>query len=139
LAPVLAAAAVLAIAGTALGVRSEVGGNTGSGYEVVGGRSMRAAPLLDAAHQRVGQAFIYDGSPSWVFVSVDRSGLDGSYTIVCTGPSAGPLSWPNLRVTDGHGTIAWTVKGKVSGLNHVDVVDPAGHAVYSATLTSSAT
>jgi hypothetical protein len=99
---------------------------------------MRAAPLLDSAHHRIGQAFIYDGSPSWVFVSVDRAGLDGSYTIVCTGPRAGPLSWPNLRVTDGHGTIAWTAKGSVSGLNHVDVVDSAGHAVYSATMPSTA-
>jgi len=138
LVPLAAAAAVLAIAGTALGVNGLVTHDNVSGYETVNGRSMRAAPLLDAAHQRIGQAFIYDGSPSWIFVSVDRAGIDGSYSVVCTGPRAGPLSWPSLRVTDGQGTVAWTAKGNVSGLNHVDVIDSAGHAVYSATLTSTA-
>jgi hypothetical protein len=130
--PLAAAAAVLIAAGSALAVHVADGGTT------TGERQMRGAALVDTAHRRVGEAFIYNGSPSWVMVSVDHALSDGAYTIVCTGPHAGPLSWPNLRVTDGHGTIAWTAQGPVGGLDRVAVVDAAGHTVYTAALSAQA-
>jgi hypothetical protein len=95
--------------------------------------------LTDAAGKRVGQAFMYDGAPSWVFVSVDQSGAEGTYTVVCTGPSAGPLSWPNLHIADGHGAVGWTAQGDVRGLDRVQLVNASGHAVYWAQLDRPST
>jgi hypothetical protein len=104
----------------------------------VGGRSLRAAPLKDAQGHKIGQAFVYDGAPSWVFVSVDAGATDGEYSVVCTGPSAGPLAWSGLRVSDGHGALGFSVAGNVRPLDTVKVVDKSGHAPYVATLEPSA-
>jgi hypothetical protein len=105
----------------------------------MGGRSLRAAPLDDAQGRKVGQAFIYDGAPSWVFVSLDRSGVDGQYAVVCTGPGAGPLAWSGLRVVDGHGSLGFSAQGDTRGLRQVRLVDNAGHAPYVADLGASDT
>jgi hypothetical protein len=138
-----AAAILVGVAGGALFVRHADNGTLRINREYVtalqrlNGRSLRAAALTDSKGQQIGQAFVYDGSPSWVFVSVDRSGLDGHYMVVCTGKGAGPISWPVLRVTDGHGAVGWTANGDVRGLDHVQVVDQAGHTVYQANLGAS--
>jgi len=102
--------------------------------QALGGRSLRAGPLLDGSGQRVGQAFIYDGSRSWVFVSVDHAGRDGVYTVVCTGPNAGPVSWSGMRVMDGRGSLGFAADGDVHGLEQVRLVEPSGHAPYVASL-----
>jgi hypothetical protein len=139
LVPVAAAAAVLVAAASAFAVHeTDHRQVAGAEYPTVGGRSMRAAPLVDAANVRIGQAFMYNGSPSWVLVSIDHAGVDGSYTIVCTGPATAPVVWPNLRVSGGHGTLAWTVPRDVSGLQDVSVVDAAGRTAYTARLARSA-
>ena len=41
------------------------------------GRSFQAAPLRDAAGDRAGVAFGYEGSPSWLLVTVDPGHRDG--------------------------------------------------------------
>jgi hypothetical protein len=107
--------------------------------QLLGGRSLRAAALKDAHGNRVGQAFIYDGTPSWVFVSVDHGAVDGEYSVVCTGKAAGPLAWGGLRVSDGHGALGFSADGNVGPLDQIRVVDKAGHAPYSASLEATPT
>jgi hypothetical protein len=139
----LSAAAVLAVVvaaafGGAAAIRhtdrTQIGINKEyiAALQHLGGRSLRAAPLTNAQGARVGQAFMYDGTPSWVFVSLDHNGADGTYTVVCTGNGAGPVSWPGLHVAEGHGTLAWTVQGDVRSLDHIQVIDAAGHTPYTA-------
>jgi len=138
-----AAAIVVGVAGGALVVRHMDNGTLHINKEYVAalehlhGRSLRAAALKDTQGHPIGQAFVYDGSPSWVFVSVDGSGTDGRYMVVCTGKHAGPVSWPVLRVTDGHGAVGWTAEGDVRGLDRVQIVNQAGHTVYQANLDQS--
>jgi hypothetical protein len=138
-----AAAILVGVSGGALVVRHLDRGTLRFNKEYVTalerlhGRSLRAAALTDAQGHSVGQAFVYDGSPSWVFVSVDGSGVDGHYMVVCTGKGAGPVSWPVLRVTDGHGAVGWTANGAVRGLDRVQIVDQAGHTAYQARLDPS--
>jgi putative zinc finger protein len=71
-APALAAAAVTAVALVAVYHDDHV---TAARYratlEEAGGQSFRAAPLYGPTGERAGVAFGYEGSPSWVFVTVD--------------------------------------------------------------------
>jgi hypothetical protein len=41
---------------------------------VLGGRSLHAAELRDTNGRRAGEVFLYDGHPSWWFVSLDKPG-----------------------------------------------------------------
>ncbi len=70
--PPLAAAAVTAVALIAVYHGDH---QTADRYratlEEAGGSSFEAAPLLGPAEERSGVAFGYQGSPSWVFVTVD--------------------------------------------------------------------
>jgi hypothetical protein len=139
-----AASVVLVVSATLVGVSAHRSGGRSTltreyvvALQRLGGRSLRAAPLEDAQGHEIGQAFVYDGAPSWVFVSVD-GGTDGEYSVVCTGPSAGPLAWSGLHVTDGHGALGFSVAGNVRPLERVGIVDKLGHAPYVATLDRSA-
>jgi hypothetical protein len=142
-----AAALVIAVLGVGAGAVAVRHADTGTmaltheyitALQHIGGRSLRSTALVDARNQRVGQAFIYDGSPSWVFVSVDRNGNDGQYTVLCTGAQSGPLSWGGLRVADGHGSLGFAVRGDVRGLDRVQLVDTSGHAPYTGVLDHNA-
>jgi hypothetical protein len=39
----------------------------------LGGRALAAAPLVDAAGDGIGRAFLYEGESSWLFVEVDAA------------------------------------------------------------------
>jgi hypothetical protein len=102
----------------------------------LGGRSLRAAPMVDTTGRKVGQVFVYDGSPSWVYVSVDGWGADGAYTLELHGLPAGPLSFP-FTIAGGQGSMAHTASGDVSRLDGVRLVDERGHEFCRAVLPAS--
>jgi hypothetical protein len=139
-----AAAAVLAMGGGAvagrLATRHADNATLALNHEYVaalralGGRSLRAAPLMDNRGSHVGQVFMYDGSPSWIFVSVDHGGVDGDYMVEVSGPHAGPVAFPGMRIVDGHGALGGTALGDVRALVKVAVLDASGHERYRATV-----
>lgn len=102
----------------------------------LGGRSLRAAPMVDTSGRKVGQVFVYDGSPSWVYVSVDGWGADGAYTLELHGLPAGALSFP-FTIAAGQGSMAHTASGDVSRLDTVRLVDERGHEFCRAVLPAS--
>lgn len=81
----LAGLAVAALGATGLALGLAVSG--GSGFQVVpasalhqvGGRKMAVAVLSDHG-AAVGQAFLYSGSPSWLFMTVDSDVVHGPVT-----------------------------------------------------------
>jgi hypothetical protein len=68
-------------------------------------------------------------------VSIDHLGADGDYMVEFTGPRAGPVMFPGLRVEQGHGAIGRTTGGDVRGLADVKVMDAAGAMRYHATIS----
>jgi hypothetical protein len=98
-APPLAAAAVTAVALIAVYHDDH---QTADRYratlEQAGGSSFQAAPLLGAAGQRSGVAFGYEGTPPWVFVTVDpayRGEVSTAELITSSGRTIG-LPWFEL-------------------------------------------
>ena len=57
----------------------------------MGGKSLRAAPMVAAAGTPSGEAFAYKGKQSWVFVSVSYSSMpSGSYTVMLDDAEGSP-------------------------------------------------
>lgn len=99
LAPAVAAAAITAAALVAVYHDDhQVADRYRATLEDAGGSSFEAAPLLGAADRRNGVAFGYDGSPSWVFVTVDpayRNQVSSAELVTPAGRTIG-LPWFEL-------------------------------------------
>jgi len=134
----LVAALALAVAGTTTGLYLTRGGSGRLGGEYVaslhalGGKELRAGPLTQRGHTW-GEAFVYEGKSSWVFVSMSWDVPDGEYRVVLDrsdGPSAMVGS---LHLVHGEGSAGTTV-GDTHTVTAVRVLDAAGHTLCRATL-----
>jgi hypothetical protein len=98
--------------------------------QALGGRDLRAAPLVSGT-ARWGQAFVFEGKTSWVFVSMSWDVPDGVYHVVLDrsdGPSA--MVAP-LRLFRGQGSAGMTV-GDTRTVTAVRIEDPSGHTLCTA-------
>jgi hypothetical protein len=132
------AAVALVLAGTMTGLYAARGGSTRLDAEYVqslralGGKQLRAAPLMKHG-QSWGQAFVYEGKGSWVFVSMSWDVPDGTYSVVLDrsdGPSA---TVGMLHLVRGEGSTGTTV-GDTRTVTAVRVVDAAGQTLCQAVL-----
>jgi hypothetical protein len=73
---VLMASGMVLAAGVGVGIGIAVGGSTGlpASVQAGGGRQLAVA-ILNGDGARVGQAFLYSGEPSWLFMTVDAESL----------------------------------------------------------------
>jgi hypothetical protein len=134
----LVAALALVIAGTTTGLYAAGSGSTRLNAEYVqslhalGGKQLRAAPLTQQGHTW-GQAFVYEGKRSWVFVSMSWDVPDGAYLVVLDrsdGPSA---TVGSLHLQNGEGSTGTTV-GDTRTVTAVRVVDSSGRTLCRAVL-----
>ena len=96
---------MLAVAAVALAV---VAGGLG-GWGLRNGTSspastpLNSAALLSASHQTVGKIFLYQGSPRWLYMSVDMP--SGNDTVLCQVVSRDGhvTTLGSFRLADGHG------------------------------------
>ncbi|HEX4776350.1 MAG TPA: zf-HC2 domain-containing protein [Acidimicrobiia bacterium] len=133
-----AAAALVCIlgAGTAIGGFAAVGaiGNDhhdrfASEYvhslEALGGKSLRAAPMVGAGGFRAGEAFAYQGQHSWVYVSVDYWVPGGTYQVVADGPG-GQHRLGEMQVVGGHGSWGGAAPSTIGKATAIRLVDTNG-------------
>jgi hypothetical protein len=64
----------------------------------LGGRALAAAPLVDAAGDGIGRAFLYEGESSWLFVEVDP-GVELPVEIHVRGAPVADLTGRSLGTT----------------------------------------
>lgn len=141
LAVAAAAAALVLVAGTAVIVRGGDRGERGaldqqyvSALATLGGRELRAASLVGPSGKSWGQAFVYEGTTPWVFVTMKWDVPSGPYQVVLDRSGGQPsLSLNGLRLNAGEGSFGHTV-GDTMDVTRVRVVDDAGVTVCSATL-----
>jgi len=134
----LVAAVAIAVAGTTTGLylanrgSSRLGGEYVRSLQAIGGKELRAAPLTQRGHTW-GEAFVYEGKASWVFVSMSWDVPDGEYRVVLDrsdGPSA-PVA--SLRLVHGQGSAGTTV-GDTRTVTAVRVLDASGRTLCTAAL-----
>ena len=97
---------------------------------------VRSVPMVGGDGAPVGWAFVSDGRPAAVGVSVSYGLEAGRYTIEMQLASGRSLEVGDLRVVDGHG--AWSGTAGVTDASTtataVTLVDPSGTVVCRATL-----
>lgn len=109
-----AAAAVIAVAGAALGGW----GLHGTTAPAAAQSALSSATLLAADHDNVGEVFVYNGEPWWMYMSVDLE--SGNSTVICQLVSADGhvTTVGSFRLADGYGSWgspAWTGSGAPVG------------------------
>jgi hypothetical protein len=135
---VLAAAVVLVVAaasGALLLTRDRRGTRLDREYvaalEQLHGRALAATTLQDATGQQAGQLFLYEGTTSWLFVTVDDPGATGDLTVEVRFDDGHRVLVPGLRLANGRGSLGATVDLRLSDLAGVRVVDDAGRVRYT--------
>jgi hypothetical protein len=132
----VAAAAVVvvgAVAGLFLGTREHepaIDDRYVDTIQALGGKDLRAAPLLSGtAHW--GQAFVFEGKTSWVFVSMSWDVPDGMYRVMLDRSDGPSLMAARFHLFGGQGSAGMTV-GDTRTVTAVRVLDPSGHTVCTA-------
>ena len=96
---------MLAVAAVAVAVVAGglAGWGLGNGTSSPAQTPLNSAALLSASHQTVGKIFLYQGSPRWLYMSVDMP--SGNGTVLCQVQSQdGQITTlGSFRLTDGHG------------------------------------
>ena len=134
----LAAAVAIAVAGTTTGLYATSGGSTRldaqyvHSLQALGGKELRASPLLQRGHTW-GQAFVYEGKQSWVFVSMSWDVPDGTYRVVLDRSDGPSFTVGMIHLAHGEGSAGTTV-GDTHTVTAVRVLDATGHTLCRAAL-----
>jgi hypothetical protein len=130
-----AAAAAIIVGGTAAGV-TVIEHNGSSGHsEVADQSSLRSGQFMAATGQQVGQVYTYSGNPSWVFMNVDASGANGTYTCELKLANGATVPLGQFDVHDGIGEWAHTVAVDVKQITTARLVSPSGATLATAKLS----
>jgi hypothetical protein len=141
-----ASVAALLLAGSSVGALAGLGiiGGHKSGISTeyveairnLGGKSLKAAPMVAGAGKRSGEAFAYHGKSSWVFVSVDYNSMPSGAYMVMLDDAKGPHPLGTINVVDGRGVLGVTAPGGTATANGVRLVDAGGRLMCEALFAS---
>lgn len=98
---------------------------------VANGRYLTAAPLRQAGTE-AGHVFAYQGSPSWIFLTVQHAGPSGTYRatlVVDDGPN---VDLGGIAVVNGQASWGTTVPVPISKIRLVQLLGPQGPPVAAA-------
>jgi len=133
-----AAAALIAIvAGGAVWISTAQDRRFGRDYlailEIQHGSELAAARLETADNLFAGEAFTYQGKPSWLFVVVTGPVGDGVYDILGTVRGA-TVKLGVIRVAHGRGDWGGVTTTEMKAVDEIKVVDRAGQLVLHGTV-----
>jgi hypothetical protein len=132
-----AAAAVLASAGVWGGMqfahrRDRLTREYVATLRILGGTSLRAAHLTAADGTVAGQALVYEGRPSWVFVALEHASGTGRYPILAELEDGTTVPVGAVRIDDGSGSWGGTITLDVDRIRAVSISDGDGGPSYRA-------
>lgn len=93
---------------------------------VANGRYLRAVALTTDAGMQVGTVFLYQGTPSWLLVTVSGAPADGRYEIVAVDRSGGTHRLGVCVITDRAGTTGYRLDLPVATVGEVRLRGPDG-------------
>jgi len=129
-----AAAVVVALVAAALGGWGLHGATTTAAPKP----GLSTAALLSADHENVGEVFVYNGDPRWMYMSVDMD--SGNRTVICQLISSDGrvTNVGSFQVSNGYGSWGsptWVGDGNPVGAR---LITPGGTVLASATFPKSA-
>jgi hypothetical protein len=126
----LAAAAAVAV------IIGQSGGQAGfkvqhpAALHAIGGRELSATALSHDGRQ-FGQAFVYAGRPSWVFMTVDSDGPPQTVTCELKTADGQTITVGSFTVTDGYRSWGSTISVNPDQIRQVLLVDPETRTVMA--------
>lgn len=100
--------------------------------KALGGQSLRAARLAAPDGTKAGEAMLYEGHPSWVFVSVERTSGTGVYDITAQLADRTTIRIGRVRVNEGRGSWGGTTAIAVESIRTLSIGDPSGGESFRA-------
>ena len=126
----LAAAAVALVAGGLAGWGLAVGTSAPASTP------LSSATLQSASHQSVGKIFLYQGSPRWLYMSVDMPSGDGTVLCQVVSQDGQVTTVGSFRLADGHGYWGSPATGAPGQLTGARLVTPNGTVLATASFHS---
>jgi len=125
---VLAAAAVV-VAVVAGGLATW---GLGLGASSPASTSLASATLLSSSQQTVGKVFLYQGSPRWLYMSVDMPSGDGTVLCQVVSRDGHVTTVGSFRLADGHGYWGSPATGAPGQLTSARLVTTSGTVLATA-------
>lgn len=94
--------------------------------EIAGGRYLKAARLVTSAGAVVGTAFMYEGDPSWLLLSISGAPADGPYDVTLVTDDRTRYMAGVCQVANGAGTTAYRLHIPVASVEAIELVGPSG-------------
>jgi hypothetical protein len=94
------------------------------------------ASLLSAAHEEIGQVFVYSGSSRWVYMNVDLEAGNERVTCQVVSESGQVTTIGSFRLADGYGSWGGGDRGDPTPLHSARLVAADGTVLASATFAN---
>ena len=89
---------------------------------VADGRYLTAADVSTALEPSVGHAFAYEGSPSWLFVTIESAPSSGDYRVQLVTTDNRTIDIGRCQIVGGKGSWGWTSDVRVKDIARVELV-----------------
>ncbi|GAB3410662.1 anti-sigma factor family protein [Flindersiella endophytica] len=94
--------------------------------EVAGGRYLAAMPITASSGGRKGTAFLYQGNPSWMLVTITGAPVDGHYEMLVVGRDGVVHPGGGCEVSAGNATAGYRLYRPVSDVAAIQLNGPGG-------------
>ncbi len=98
---------------------------------------LASATLLSTGHQTVGKVFLYQGSPRWLYMSVDMPSGDGTVLCQVMSRNGHVTTVGSFRLADGHGHWGSPATGAPGQLTGARLVTTDGTVLATASFHST--
>jgi anti-sigma-K factor RskA len=129
-----AAAAAVLVGGTAAAV-TVIDHHSSGPAQVADQTTLRSGHFRAGDGRPVGQVYAYSSNPSWVFMNVDASGANGTFTCELELANGSTVPVGQFDVHDGIGEWAHTVGVDVNRVKSAKLVTPSGLTLATAAIS----
>jgi anti-sigma-K factor RskA len=129
--PLAAAAVVVAVIAGGL-----AGWGLSAGTATPASTSLASATLQSVSHQTVGKVFLYQGSPRWLYMSVDMSSGNGTVLCQVVSQDGQVTTVGSFQLADGHGYWGSPATGASGRLTGARLVTTNGTVLATASFHS---
>ncbi|NUT35340.1 MAG: hypothetical protein HOV79_19985 [Hamadaea sp.] len=93
---------------------------------IADGRYLKALPINAASGARSGTAFLYQGTPSWLLITLSGLELDGAYEMVIVDRDGAAHPSGVCQVQRGRGTYGYPLYRPVADVAAIELRGPGG-------------
>jgi hypothetical protein len=99
--------------------------------ETLGGKALYASRLESITGEDVGSLFVYEGNPSWMFLTIeDAEKPTGELRVRVSLARGDPLLFDGLELLDGRGSLGLRLDVAVKQIREIEIIEETGQVAY---------